>query len=236
MYIVQGIVTKLSIDKNEIKCYNILDTEDCVAEDVNIELIDKNDLVFGDCLPVSVSSDYGRLFYGRCYRTIGVDEFKDKQPLVMCETKKTWNILKVIDGVVIDNSFSLHYNDSTSIILRKNNDGGSTKIWIKLEKLDLAVKVYVYVDKYLCYTSIYNSSIFNGKEKLGVCEIEQFKLGTNIIYRIHIPIIGGKDGTMYDDLYFDLDIKDETLWFKGDNPAIPLNTINNMKKKLGGML
>ena len=108
MYIVQGIVTKLSIDKNEIKCYNILDTEDCVAEDVNIELIDKNDLVFGDCLHISNNSDYGMLFYNRDYYTVGVEDLDSDSNLFKCETKETWDILKVLDGVVIDNAFSLH--------------------------------------------------------------------------------------------------------------------------------
>lgn len=235
MYIVQGIITKYKIDKNEITCYNILDTEDGVAEDVNIELIDKNDLVFGDCLYISNNSDYGRLFYGRGYGIVGVKDFDSKSHLFKCETKETWDILKIIDGVVIDNAFSLHSDSDTSIILRKHGDKGYTKIHIKMEVSNV-VYLFVYVDNYLCYKAMYNLNFFNGRERLGVCEIEQFKYHTNIVYRIHIALISGRANVMYDDFYFDLNVRDETIYFKGENPPIYLNTVNNLKRRIGGLL
>ena len=107
---------------------------------------------------------------------------------------------------------------------------------MKVSKLSNEVHLSVYINNHLCYQVMYSYTSFNGKERLGVCEVQQFKFGADNIYRIHIALISGRANVMYDDLYFDLNLRDEVIYFKGDNPPIYLNTITNMKKKLGGML
>ena len=233
MYIVQGIITNYPFDNTKTKCYTILDTKDGIAEDVNVALLDRIDLVFGEQISISDGIDYGNLYYNRNYSVVGTGNLTNN--FMVCDVSKTWNIAKQLDNVIIDDSFYFNCNNSKSISLKKVNTTSDTKIRIELEKIEGfgdVSKAHIYIDNYLCCSHIYSSSDL----ELGICEIEQNKFGVNITYRIHFAIIGSRDRVMYDDLYFDLDINKEVMWFKGRTPELPLNTINNIKKKIGGIL
>ena len=195
MYVVQGVTVQFGNNAY----YNVLDTKDGVAENVNVDLISKDCLFFGD-IYTTRNQYYEKQFYAsRNYKMVDDGLVGSRKPkfYAVNPTYRVYDILSPLDGVYIDNSFMLCRESDTSFSISIFNS--DMKGLVELRGNNIFVR------------DIEMFGLYYDNCKLGVCEIEKIvDLDSSIIYRLHMIAIDKKDYARHEfseDLYLDLNAK-----------------------------